>query len=72
MPSVLPITGQIILTAVAPPAQDVSGLVGSQAVHSQKPKLPMDEVKETILGSLPADPNSLAAFKQQTSAFQDM
>lgn len=71
MPSVAPRTGHIIASAVAEPAHDDPGFSGSQAVHSQKPKLSTSEVKATTLDSPPAfDPNCLAACKQQTLAFQ--
>jgi len=49
MPRVAPMTGQTMFTAVASPAQDAPGLLGFQAVHSQKPKLPIVVVKETML-----------------------
>mmetsp|Transcript_16285 Transcript_16285/g.51163 ORF Transcript_16285/g.51163 Transcript_16285/m.51163 type:complete len:258 (-) Transcript_16285:939-1712(-) len=66
MPSAPPCTGQIMLPATACPAQEVPGLRGSQALHSQKPNEPPEGVKDTMLGGAPsAEPNGLAAEKQQ-------
>lgn len=71
MPCVAPITGQTMFAAVASPAHDASGLLGFQAVHSQKPKLPIVVVKETMLDeSSSADPKYVAWCKQHASAFQ--
>ena len=59
-----------MFAAVASPAQEVPGLLGSQAVHSQKPKFPMVAVKTTMLGlPLASEPKVLAALKQQASEF---
>lgn len=58
-----------MFSAVASPAQEVPGLLGSQAVHSQKPKFPMVAVKTTMLGLPPSEPKVLAALKQQASEF---
>ena len=66
-----PRTGQIILSAVAAPAQ-APGLLGSHAVHSQKPKVPTFAVGvNTTRFGLPvaSDPKLSAALRQQEFEF---
>lgn len=59
-----------MLAAVASLAHEVPGLLGSQAVHSQKPKFPIVAVKTTMLGFPEAsEPKVLEALKQQASEF---
>lgn len=65
-----PRTGHSIFSAVASPAHEVPGLLGSQDVHSQKPKFPMVALKTTMLGfPVESEPYVLAALKQQASEF---
>ena len=64
-----PITGQAMFSGVACPAQ-APGLLGSQAVHSQKPKVLTDGVKITMLGlPVASEPKLSEALRQQALAF---
>ena len=68
-----PRTGQIMLSDVAAPAH-VPGLLGSHAVHSQKPKVPTFAVgvNTTRLGfPVTSDPKLSAALKQQAFEFHE-